>query len=163
MEPEGEMTHQEMVDRLVFLKAMRDTWDEAYESARAEYTETELERTDMPKGDSSQYGEVTGVIGKPTPDETVMEFVVDDFEALKADTSEDFADNLMRWVIEDLPRYAERHFDETGELLDGCKVVPRTIPGQPKSFKYFKVVPSKQAKEEVRSMLAPQLAGLLEV
>lgn len=155
------MEHQDMVDRLIMLKAVRDMFDEAYEAARKEYTDGELERTMMPKGDSSQWGEIIGVIGKGKPDETVMEFVVDDFEALKADTSEDFADNLMRWVVEDLPRYAERHFDETGELLDGCKVVPRTIPGTPKEFRYFKVAPSSSAYGEVRATLAPQFAGLI--
>ena len=156
------MEHQDMVDRLVMLKAVRDVLDDAYEAARKEYTDKELERTDLPRGDASQFGEIQGVIGKATKETVEHRFCVSDEEALRGDTSEDFAEWLVNtWLVRNLPHAAEDYFAEVGELLDGCEIVSETTPAQPRKFKYMKVLPTRVAKDSVRDMLSPQLAGLL--
>lgn len=155
------MEHQEMVDRLVMLKAVRDVLDDAYEAARKEYTDEELSRTSLPRGDASQYGEIQGYMSKATDEVVEHRFSVFDEEALRHDTSEDFAAWLPKWIVDNLPKAAEDYFAEVGELLDGCEIVSITTPAQPRKFKYMKVLPTKAAKASVRDMLSPQLAGLL--
>lgn len=156
------MGHQEMVDRLIMLKAVRDAIDEAYEDLRNEYTSEELERTPMPKGDASPYGDVSGCFSKPTKDEVFVEFSVNDRDALLADPSEDFAEWLReKWFPENVGSAAEAYFHEVGEVLDGCSVDQRVVPGKPRTFKYMKVTPTKEARSDARKFLGPAFAGLL--
>ena len=157
------MGHQEIVDRLVMLKAVRDRFDEAYEELRRQYTEDELERSPFPKGDGSLYGEVSGVFSKPAKETVEQSFVVVDQDALMADGSEDFAEYLSTvWLPANIGRAAEDYFMAVGEVLDGCELETVVTPAQPKRFKYMMVKPTKEAREAVAEMLAPQLAGLLE-
>lgn len=153
--------HQDMVDNLIKLKALLDVVDTAFKAAKEEYTRGELKRTEFPRGDSSQFGEVQGTMKKAVPDTTEHRFVVCDEDALRADTSEDFAEWLPKWIVDHLPMAAEDYFCEVGELLDGCRVETVTTPGQPKQFGYMKVIPSKETKAAVVDMLAPKYAGLV--
>ena len=153
--------HQDKVDNLIKLKALLDVVEAAFKAAKEEYTEGELKRTEFPRGDSSQFGEVQGTMKKATKDVIEHHFVVHDPDALKADTSEDFAEWLPNWILDHLPLAAEDYFDEVGELLDGCRIETVTTPGQPKQFGYMKVIPSKETKAAVADMLAPKYAGLI--
>lgn len=155
------MEHQDVVDKLVMLKAVRDYVDDAYEEARKAYTRGELERTRMPRGDESPYGTIQANFSKPSDDEIVREFVVTDSQALLDDTSEDFKEWVEKeWWPTVAAQAAEAYFNEVGELLDGCELMETLVEGSPKTFRYFKVVPTKQAKEHVAELLAP-IAGLI--
>ncbi len=156
------MEHQDIVDRLVLLKAVRDSVDKAYEDERKAYTAAELERTSLPKGDGSRFGEISGVLSNATDEVVTQEFVVNDQSALLADTSEDFAEYLVRtWLPKNMGRAAEDYFYEVGEILDGCDVETVVTPAQGRTFKYFKVVPNAAAKS-IAGMLTTQIAGFLE-
>lgn len=156
-----ENTHQELVDRVIALKAMSDVFDDAFEKAKREYTEQELERSPFPKGDGSVYGEISGCFAKASDEEVEQMFVVDDLEALKADNSEDFADFLATWIVNNLPRAAEDYFFAVGEVLDGCRIETIVTPAQPRKFRYMRVVPTKGTKEAVKNLINTNLAGLL--
>ena len=153
--------HQDTVDNLIKLKALLDVVEEAFKAAKDEYTRGELERTEFPRGDSSQFGEVQGTMKKATKDVVEHQFVVYDPDALRADTSEDFAEWLPRWIVDNLPAAAEDYFSEVGELLDGCRIETVTTPGKPKQFNFMKVIPSRETKAAVADMLAPKYAGLI--
>lgn len=161
MEHQEENTHQELVDRVIALKAMRDVFDDAFEKAKKEYTKGELARSPFPKGDGSEFGEISGCFSKAEDEEVEQVFTVEDLDALKADTSEDFADFLGKWIVDNLPNAAREYFYEVGEVLDGCKVETVVTPPQPKKFRYMRVVPNKQTKEAVSRQLNANLAGLL--
>lgn len=158
----GELSHQDVVDRLVMLKAYRDAFDNAYEAARSAYTEEELARSPFPKGDGSLYGEVTGYFSKEVKEKVEQRFEVTDMDALLADTSEDFSEWLTNWVRRHIGEAAEEYFHDVGELLDGCELVTDVTPAQPRKFRYMVVKPSETARQAVAEQLGPQFAGLLE-
>ena len=154
------MFGQEEVDELIAMQAMRIALGEAYDRKVASYREDRLSRG-MPKGDTSQLGDVTICYNKPNDPEVTREFVVTDEAALLADPSEDFAEFLSGWLRDNIGRAAEDYFYEVGELLDGCEMREKVTPGQPKSFKCVQVKPSKEAKEAAKAWLGPGMAGLI--
>lgn len=151
---------QDIVDRMVVRKAVIDALTSELKDLQQEYLELRTSDGGMPKGDNSQYGEVTFCYNKPTDSEVVTRFVVNDPEALKADDSEDFAESLRRYHERDLPKYAEEHFYETGEVLDGCEVQTEVIPAKPRTFRNLMVKPDKATKQRAIESVSG-IAGLL--
>ena len=153
---------QGLVNKLIVMKVMSDYCADTYKAMLGEYGQVAFETAKMPKGDTSEIGDVTVVYNKATEDEVEQVFTVNDMGALIADTSEDFAEYLMKtWIPQHMPEAAEAYFNEVGELLDGCEVVQQVIPGKPKSVKYFKAVPDKGFKKKFTEYLSEQTLLML--
>lgn len=155
---------QNLVDTIIVQKALLDEMKKNYEDMVNEYRRLRLETSKMPKGDTSDYGDVTFVYNRATEDEVVSEFIVTDDYALRNDKSEDFKAYLEgTWLPDNLARAAEDYFHEVGECLDGCAVVQTVIPGKRKSIKYVKVTPDKEVRLGVGDWLRTNIRGLIEV
>ena len=154
----GEMTHQERVDRIIMLKALSDTFKDMFEKERKAYTDEELERTAMPRGDESELGNIVAAYSKA---ETVTEFEVVDPELLAEDLKADEdAREWFRatWWPAHKAQFAREWFEESGAVLEGCEL--RTQRTR-KEFKYFTVRPTSESKQAVRDWVTSGTKGIL--
>lgn len=157
-----ELTHQEVVDRLIVLKGVRDYFDEIYESERKAYTDAELERTSLPRGDESALGSIVASFTKPVKGATVVEFVVEDEAALMADRDEDAMEYFKTtWWPAHKAAFAEDWFYESGAVLDGCATLQTHEPDVPKTFRFFMVKPSEESRDLVSDALKTNVEWLL--
>lgn len=154
------MQSQREVDEIIALRAMQTELKDVYDRKVQAYRDDRLSQG-MPKGDTSQLGDVTICYNKPKDPEVVREFVVTDVDALLADGSEDFAEYLAGWVKGNIGRAAEEYFYEVGELLDGCEIKETVMPGEPKSFRCVQVKPTKEMRTAAAAWIGAGIAGFL--
>lgn len=154
------MISQREVDELIALRAMQSALGDMYDLKVQAYRDDRLSQG-MPKGDTSQFGDVTICYNKPKKPEIRREFAVTDTDALMADVSEDFAEYLKGWIRDNIGRAAEDYFYEVGELLDGCEMRETVVPGQPKTFKNVMVKPTKDMKTAAAAWIGTSIAGFL--
>jgi len=156
------MEHQEMVDRLIVLKAMSDHFKDMFDKERKAYTDAELERTKMPRGDESELGSIYASFFQATQGATRVEFVVDDESLLMADKDEDAMEWFKTtWWPEHKAQFAEDWFYESGAVMDGCGTVETHEPDTPKTFRFFNVKPSDDTKKRVAEVLGASMDRLL--
>lgn len=157
-----ELSHQDKVDRLIVLKAMSDYFKDMFDNERKEYTDAELERTKMPRGDESEYGTIYASFFKAEEGATTIELVVEDEALLMADKDEDAMEWFKTtWWPEHKGQFAEDWFAESGAVLDGCTVVTTHEPDIPKTFRYFNVKANENTKKKVVDALDAPTRWLL--
>lgn len=156
------MEHQDVVDRLIMLKAVSDYFGKLYEEERKAYTEAELDRTRMPRGDESSFGTIVANYTKPEKGAVVIDFVVENQDMLMADRDEDAMDWFRdAWWPAHKADFARDWFYESGAVLDGCATVQSKEPDKAKEFKYFTVRLTKDTKELVSDALRGDVERLL--
>ena len=114
-------------------------------------------------------GEKVGTYGfnrrKGQPERTVREFrMSDQYKCVNAMADDpDFGDFARQWLHAHAEEVALAYFKRTGEIVDGCEIVERTIPAVPDTIRPNGTLRIKrQVVERARAMLAGGgLAGLL--
>lgn len=111
-----------------------------------------------------QVGTYSIKFSKPKPEETRMDFEVIDYELLARYFIEYVSDEQCREFAEaNLNLFANYAFNATGELMDGCDLVPIVSPAVEKQYMggTLKIDP-EQVREAMGEMLPRSIAGMLE-